>query len=361
MAAIGFALATMAGVLTLPATPAGAFPCTPYTCGYDPGTVPIQWTVHTMQHMTGQVEATTWPPVIGQTDFIRWNVHLQEDISTGKLFYSLTGPNGRTESSGPICGAVPSGSETIPSFDPNLIAVPFFGVPVLPVNAPCPITAGSYDTGLVPFTIPRDVQPGTYVLQVQMTDQTSSTVLLADLSMSLAEDSDLALTGVPANITTNANGPTGAVVNYTPPTATDEGDETPPVVCAPLSGTVFVIGKTTVTCTVTDSDDSNSPQTATFSVTVNGALAQLQNPLLPDVRTMPATVGRLILVNDINGMISNLQAGRTASVCSELSFMQLVVQAWSGSSLMTTAQAETILADVNQISAVLGCNAGTPG
>ena len=128
LAAIGFAFATMVGVLILPATPSVAFPCMPYMCGYDPGTVPIQWKVLTMQHMTGQVEATTWPPVIGQTDFIRWNIHLQEDITAGRLIYALTGPNGVTEGSGPMCGAVPSGSETIPSFDPNLIAVPFFGV-----------------------------------------------------------------------------------------------------------------------------------------------------------------------------------------------------------------------------------------
>ena len=44
-------------------------------------------------------------------------------------------------------------------------------------------------------------------------------------------DNDLALTGVPANIITPATGPTGAVVSYTPPTATDENGETPTVGC----------------------------------------------------------------------------------------------------------------------------------
>ena len=91
-------------------------------------------------------------------------------------------------------------------------------------------------------------------------------------------------------------------------------------------------------------------------MTVNGALAQLQDPLLPDVKAIPASLGRLILVNEVNGMINNLQHGNTVQVCSDLTFMGLVVQEWSGA-LMTTAQANTILADISQISAVLGCNA----
>ena len=172
----------------------------------------------------------------------------------------------------------------------------------------------------------------------------------------VSPDSDLALTNVPGNMTVNATGPGGAVVTYTPPTVVDEDAVTPNVHCLPKSGSLFAIGETTVTCTVSDADDSNSPVSKMFSVTVNGALAQLEDPLLPDVKAMPASIGRLILVNAVNDMINNLQAGRTASVCSDLTFMTLVVQAWSGD-LMTTAQGDTILADINQIIAVLGCNA----
>ncbi len=177
-------------------------------------------------------------------------------------------------------------------------------------------------------------------------------------SVSVYADSDLALTGVPANITTNATAPTGAVVHYTPPTATDEDSaETPTVGCLPASGSLFAIGTTTVTCTATDSDDSNSPVSASFTVTVKGALAQQQD-LLAYVRAIPASLGRLILVRDLNGMINNLQLGNTAQVCSDLTLVGLVAQEWSGS-LISAAQADTILADVNRIGAVLGCNAGS--
>ncbi len=86
-------------------------------------------------------------------------------------------------------------------------------------------------------------------------------------------DNDLALTNVPANITTNATGSQGAVVTYTPPTVVDEDSPLPPVNCTPASGSTFAIGTTTVTCTVTDSDDSNSPVSATFSVTVQPVLS----------------------------------------------------------------------------------------
>ena len=200
----------------------------------------------------------------------------------------------------------------------------------------------------------RGLTAGTDTLDATVTNP-AGTITSNTVNVIWLGDADLALANVPGNITTSATGPSGAVVTYTPPTATDEGGETPPVVCLPGSGSLFVIGTTTVTCTATDTDDANSPVTATFTVTVNGALAQLQDPLLSDVRAIPASIGRLILVNDVNGMIHDLQAGRTATVCSDLTFMELVVQEWSGA-LMTTAQGNTILADVNQISAVLGCN-----
>lgn len=97
------------------------------------------------------------------------------------------------------------------------------------------------------------------------------------VTISYTVDQDLALSGVPANITTAATGPTGAVVNYTPPTANDEGGETPSVSCDPASGSTFAVGTTTVTCTATDSDDLNSPVSAQFTVTVTDSDLALQD------------------------------------------------------------------------------------
>ncbi len=86
-------------------------------------------------------------------------------------------------------------------------------------------------------------------------------------------DNDLALTKMPTNITTNATSPQGAVVTYTPPTVVDEDSPLPTASCSPASGSTFAIGTTTVTCTVSDSDDTNSPVSASFTVTVNPVLS----------------------------------------------------------------------------------------
>jgi hypothetical protein len=80
-------------------------------------------------------------------------------------------------------------------------------------------------------------------------------------------DADLAISSV-GDITTPATSADGAVVTYTPPTASDESGETPAVSCDAPSGSTFPIGTTTVTCTATDSDDTNSPVSTSFTVTV---------------------------------------------------------------------------------------------
>ena len=111
LAAIGFALTTAVGVLILPSTPSGANPI--YSPTPDPGTVPIIYTVNTIQHITvNAAEATTWPPVIGQTDFVRWDFNLQEDITGGKVVVDFTGPNNVPISFAyPVCGT-PANSRT---------------------------------------------------------------------------------------------------------------------------------------------------------------------------------------------------------------------------------------------------------
>ena len=83
-------------------------------------------------------------------------------------------------------------------------------------------------------------------------------------------DTDLAITGVPPNITTDATSPNGAVVSYAAPTAVDEAGDSPAAAasCDIASGSTFAIGTTTVTCTATDADDTPSAASQTFTVTV---------------------------------------------------------------------------------------------
>ena len=181
----------------------------------------------------------------------------------------------------------------------------------------------------------------------------------SDLNESATLDSDLALTNVPANVTVNATGPTGAVVNYTPPTATDEGGETPTVGCLPASGSTFAIGTTTVTCTATDADDLNSPVTATFTVTVTGALGQLQ-ALLASVGALPSSTAKTVLSVQLGDAIAAEQAGNTGRVCMDLFGVIRSAQTEESYGQLTAAQATSIINAADQIAAVVGCGGVDP-
>jgi hypothetical protein len=70
------------------------------------------------------------------------------------------------------------------------------------------------------------------------------------------------------NIVAEATSPEGAVVNYTLPIATDDRDESITVTCTPVSGSTFMLGDTTVSCSATDASGNHAIDT-TFTVTVN--------------------------------------------------------------------------------------------
>ncbi len=180
-------------------------------------------------------------------------------------------------------------------------------------------------------------------------DDTPSTVQTTLTVTVTFVDTDLALTGVPADIVVDATGPDGAVVTYTPPTATDE--ETPPeVTCDMPSGSTFPIATTTVTCTATDPDDDPSTVSATFDVTVNGAGPQL-DALLAYVDPLPPGSS---LGNKARSAISAFDAGDIAGTCSDLSAIINKANTQAGKQL-TQDQAATIVSMASQIQAVIGC------
>ena len=79
--------------------------------------------------------------------------------------------------------------------------------------------------------------------------------------------------------------PQGAVVNYTPPAATDLADPSPEVACQPASGATFPLGETQVSCVAEDAEGLTSP-TETFTVVVQAG----PTPAKPGIAT---TVPRL--------------------------------------------------------------------
>jgi len=116
--------------------------------------------------------------------------------------------------------------------------------------------------------------------------------------------------GVPDSTTASATGADGAKVTYATPTAVDQIDGNRPVTCAPLSGSVFAVGKTTVTCTA--SDKSRNQSQATFVVTVLPPVPPSLNcvgtPSSPVVvSTSPGACG--IAVSNASGVAGTCSGG----------------------------------------------------
>lgn len=163
-------------------------------------------------------------------------------------------------------------------------------------------------------------------------------------------DSDLALS-TPANITTDATGPQGATVSYPLPTVSDPDDTTVPTpTCTPAPGSVFGIGSTTVSCSVSDADDANSPATTTFIVSVQGAAAQLS-----DLSTAVQGVGPGTSLSDkVAQAESYLALGDISDTCGTLGAFVNEVQAQSGKHIPAD-QAAALVTDAQRIEAVLPC------
>lgn len=94
---------------------------------------------------------------------------------------------------------------------------------------------------------------------------------------------------LPANLTVAATDPTGIAVSYQV-SASDSVDPAVSAVCAPLSGSVFAVGNTTVKCEATD--DSKNAVSGGFLVTVVAAsTSDTKAPILsvPDNLTVAAS------------------------------------------------------------------------
>ncbi|MGH3202035.1 MAG: HYR domain-containing protein [Streptosporangiaceae bacterium] len=155
-------------------------------------------------------------------------------------------------------------------------------------------------------------------------------------------------------MTTDATSPSGATVTYPLPAVKDPDNPTPPTaVCTPSSGSVFPIGTTTVTCTATDdNDDVISTVSTTFTITVNGAAAQLAA-----LRQAVNALGFDNIPALFAGIAQQqLAAGHPTLACQTLSqFITDVRQQ------VPASTAATLIADAERIQAVLGgCGSRPP-
>jgi hypothetical protein len=151
-------------------------------------------------------------------------------------------------------------------------------------------------------------------------------------------------------LTVNASSPLGAVVEFSP-NATDNVGVTS-LVCSPLSGSVFPIGKSSVTCTASDAAGNHA--SASFDVTVLGAHEQIAN-LMAKVTAMNMSPG------DANPLLNSLETayrdpgnGSSHVACVKLGDFVARLQGVRGHFAMQKSQAQ-LVDDAQRIMAVMGC------
>jgi hypothetical protein len=84
-------------------------------------------------------------------------------------------------------------------------------------------------------------------------------------SVTIRRDATPPQLALPADLTVEATGPSGATVTYAA-SASDNLDPSPVFGCSPVSGSVFPLGTTVVNCTALD--DADNPALGSFRVTV---------------------------------------------------------------------------------------------
>jgi HYR domain len=127
------------------------------------------------------------------------------------------------------------------------------------------------DTTPTTTTTPTDSTP-TGTTTITSTDTTPTTTITStDTTPTITTPTTTVINppsfaNVPQNVSVEANGPSGSVVNYTAPTAVDDQGGPLPVTCSPGPGSTFALGDSTVTCTATDSGGNQGQAAFTVSV-----------------------------------------------------------------------------------------------
>ncbi|HEX4493126.1 MAG TPA: HYR domain-containing protein [Acidimicrobiia bacterium] len=156
-----------------------------------------------------------------------------------------------------------------------------------------------------------DVFPiGTTAVDCSATDAAGN-IGTASFNVSVGDTTPPVVT-VPTDRTAEATGASGAVVNYTAPSATDDVDGTDIVTCSNDSGDGFAIGTTEVDCSATDA--AGNTGTASFNVTVDDTTAPVVS--VPSDVTVEATSANGATVNYAAASATDIVDGTDIVTCS---------------------------------------------
>jgi uncharacterized repeat protein (TIGR01451 family) len=168
-------------------------------------------------------------------------------------------------------------------------------------------------------------------------------------------DTELPTISCPASITLEPTCPTGAKATYTTPVGMDNCPGAITTRTAGLaSGSVFPVGNTTVTYSVTDAH-GNGPVSCSFTVTVLTPQAVLQN-LINSVSASSLTgTQKNGLLAKLNAALSAINSGQTNVACNKLSEFVNSVQGLISHGDLTAAQGNAWISSANHVRNTIGC------
>ena len=156
---------------------------------------------------------------------------------------------------------------------------------------------------------------------------------------------------LPAPMTLDASGPSGAVATFTA-TAIDTAPANPAVSCLPASGSTFAFGTSAVVCRATDA--AGNEAVGQFNVTVQGPTQQLAS-LSARIQAMAIDAKlKEKLLKLLSGAAATLPKSRQGA-CGQLSEFLVVATDAVRKGQLTAQQLNEILVEVNRIKAVVGC------
>lgn len=214
-----------------------------------------------------------------------------------------------------------------------------------------PVATDELDTSVTVTCLPASGSAfviGTTTVICSAIDSAGNAAVWTSFHVVVTDTSAPVIAAAPG-IVVDAVSPSGAVVTYVPPTASDANDGPVSVTCLPVAGSLFPIGITTVTCTA-DDGHGNSAMPTTFPVEVKGAADQIS-----DLRSLVHGVGLgHSLETTVQAAQILLARGYTGGACVVLNALRNETRAEIGHKL-TAAQAATIIAATTRIRAVLAC------